>query len=634
MYLENKKYVQVSIRNSVVSEGNTRMTFRDGISFLTEYVARPGAAFLLSNLTVDKIRQDTDPVNCIAGDEWSEENVQIWTNQSMPTPEISGDFMVSLARDLDVNKQRHHEPQELLKTYTKPRTIVLYLHNARPISISESKDPNASGGFRAVYCPCVSGNPALLFEPENTNREDYPKVSFGEAIQKKIPATTKSHSHIVTNSVLSLKFSEEGIPSDAIVTDMYSDIHFQIHGYYFSFDVKLGNRKKSLESSSKYYNRHDWDLTRSCDFDRDLPLPLSETQLWQFVLRLGRTTQYKYWTDSKEDYFSLRDFRVTRKVEIPFTDNVKLYTNGIGEPAASNGSNFVIPAIESLLDAAGIRDFYEVDKDGDLGNVSVNSIMTDESAEFRVKLKTLAIASSTFIKFDSASNTFIASSLERSRKKISTEIPFKCFILENNIYSFSMQTPMKDQVYSGLEISYGKNIATGKYEHRILVNESGVSHDGENYPIPLTDEDLKWHNLQGMLGKNSGNGINNLKSIENEWIKDKEGAERAAYTYLSWCCSPIRTAQIKCFAPLLSELASCVDIGEFVWFVLPGYPEEKMKETSWMVTAIAHNLDSNIVTLSLLEKWNDHIPLEGYILTEKDRNYINTENEQHIKLEE
>jgi hypothetical protein len=347
------------------------------------------------------------------------------------------------------------------------------------------------------------------------------------------------------------------------------------------------------------------------------------------LLYFGRSYRPLWNANATPDFFSLRGMKIKRSVNFPFKDNLKLYTSNRGESdsaAHSFPESYVVQAANSLLRAANIP-LYAAKAIGELKQTPVRHVMTDESAELRAKLKTLAIASSTIIKFNSVDYELRVIPLEKETQKTAAQIPLNCLALEGNMYSFSMQTSMKDQIYSGLEILYGKNIATGKYERRILVTENGIEHDEDESSLPITN--LEWDKLFSRLAKNSNNGINNLASIENEWITNREGAERAAYTYLSWCCSPLYAAQIKCVRQLLP---SEVDIGEFVKLKLPNYPA-KMENTTWMVTAISDDLDSPITTISLLETWNAKESPKGYLLTE-NRDFLNLENDNHIKLEE
>jgi hypothetical protein len=315
------------------------------------------------------------------------------------------------------------------------------------------------------------------------------------------------------------------------------------------------------------------------------------------------------------------------KMRLPLSDDTKLYSTRINSlQTNASGATFVMLALDSLIEKAELLKFCKVDSErfDAPPDMEVNTIISNENATFRDKLRTLAIASSTLVKMDPATEQLIVSSIERSQKPKRTEIKLECLLLQNNIYSFSMQSPMKDKIYSAIEISYCKNFATGEYEHKILVSGKGIMHDGESSGNTAETEKLEWTALCDQLNKNAESGIINTKCIENEWLRDKEGAERAAYSCLSWCCSPLRKAQIKCVRN--GSLPDDVDIGKFVYFSLPGYPD-KLGNTTWLVTGMTDNLDSRIVTIDLLEAWNMPSPLAGeYILTE-DRELINTENE-------
>jgi hypothetical protein len=60
-----------------------------------------------------------------------------------------------------------------------------------------------------------------------------------------------------------------------------------------------------------------------------------------------------------------------------------------------------------------------------------------------------------------------------------------------------------------------------------------------------------------------------------------------------------------------------------------------MAKTAWMVTAITDDLDSFITTIKLLEAWNmEACAPKRYMLTERDRDYINAEDGRHLMLED
>jgi hypothetical protein len=514
--------------------------------------------------------------------------------------------------------------------------------------------------FDAGTYGLTSGSPNLFLQqseeqmsPENSTC--YPTFSSSpETIDSWIHNIYYPEKAYTVKLAFWIKFPEIKLPEKAELLFVKPMFHFAFDAYEFEYHFRIGDSTKrfvdDLFQRCRSGELSDTPYPRTCVTAKltsngfsvaEDNILFSYSQFFRFefiaqrmhlqlLIENGYGHVYKDidiedYIDYEPDYFRFYRLKLERRVEFPYTEDIKLYTKSEGS-SNTNGTDFVIPAIKSLLDSVEYGHPYKVIQDGELSSISLGTMLTDETTEFRGKLKTLAIASSTFIRFDSLQNAFLVSSLEEQYRKEAVPIPLDCFVLENNMYSFAMQTPMKDQIYSALEISYGKNIATGKFEHRILVNVHGIEHDGSPSPLPNS----KWDNLKMQLIKNSNNGINNLKSIENEWIQDKKGAESAAYNYLSWCCAPLYTAKIKCITQLMLE---SIDIGSFVWFDLKKYPS-RLKQTVWIVTAISEDLDSRVSTISLLETWNaKNVPAESSLLTE-DRNHINAEDGQHIKLEE
>jgi len=329
-----------------------------------------------------------------------------------------------------------------------------------------------------------------------------------------------------------------------------------------------------------------------------------------------------------EQYFYLYGLRLWRKVKIPFVD-LKLYAKGVPSSVSlTQNGQYVIPAIRSLLTAAK-QGGYNVEADGQLNTPEVNSMLgSNETAEFRDKLKTLALASSVCVKFyPEQDSKILVSSLEEQNMDI-VNISMQCVLEENNTYSFAMETPMKDQIYSGLQISWGKDCVTGEYRHKILVNELGVWHD-ETLCAPVTS--FKWSELIDQLAKNSNNGIQSLKTLENEWVKDIKGAESMAYNCLRWCCAPLRRAEIKLVRFLMP---AGIDIGKFVSLSLDGYPE-KLARTAWLVTGITDDLDSHVTTVKMQEAWNIKASAPTKYILQEDRSYINTEDlEGRLRMED
>jgi hypothetical protein len=640
---ELNKYVQVSFVNGVTSDDKTKITFVKDTSEAVIKAVSPanlGGPMLVLRAIAMELRKDFPPVNCIAGENLNEENVQVWTDKIIPKGAhlTALSSAVQLGRDPDVNKQREHDTLFPLRLNDKPQDLIIQLEDF-PIGISLGQSTSKTTLVATDTNPRAHGNPGLFLDTSqyHVGRQIYPTVSLDADYiaaynQGSIPGP------FLTNSAFLLEFPEyKLLTSEAMVPYMEIGVNCAYGGHIINLFFSVGKEEANYQQTqfSLVTNNVQWIET---DFNNQkfnlkrvyLPTPqlFSDTRYGKLTLYLGRANIN---SDNRADWFELRRVRVMRKVRFPYSDNVKLYASPPSHKANGENENQkpMIPALEDLLKE--VNSDYTARAEGNLDNTAVNCVMTDESAEFRAKLKTLAIASSAFVKFGKASKEFIASPLNLKTSQTETkEIPLKCLILENNFYSFSTRTPMKDQIYSGLEFCYGKNTATGKYEHRILIDAAGVSCDGElSAPVAAGPE---WEALNDRLGRNSANGINNLKSIENEWVRDREGAERAAYTYLSWCCAPLCTAQIKCVKQLLP---GDVDIGAFISLgQLPREYPSKLREIVWLVTAIDDNLDSHVATVSLLETWNaKRPPAERYILTESGSRINAEENERHFKME-
>jgi hypothetical protein len=212
---------------------------------------------------------------------------------------------------------------------------------------------------------------------------------------------------------------------------------------------------------------------------------------------------------------------------------------------------------------------------------------------------------------------------------IPTLIGLEAFVLENNRYDFEMESPDRNDILSGVLVSWGKNIETGNYEHSFSVDSQGIYIDGE--AISGGGElklGAKWESVLHQLGENSNANIRAFKSLDTDWIMNQQGAEVMAYNYLLWNCAPLRKAQAKCITPVLRPL----DIGSFVSFDLPGYPP-KFSQTAWVITGKQDDLDGMVTTFELLEVWNmPVIAPNRFLLLEDDRN-IFMETGEKIKLE-
>ncbi|MDR0517201.1 MAG: hypothetical protein LBH25_09185 [Fibromonadaceae bacterium] len=648
--VEFKHVVHISYEScQVLSPDKTKITFIDK----GREIKATEQGYMLSVLRsdADLIKGQTppeEPVNCLVGDYSDPETAQVWNTQANG----EGGFITDLGRLIKVSYQHINSHVTII---TPPRLLFFTLEDY-PESITETGDQinkddmqsfsDKFGGLwnlsesRYLNSPFISGDSGLfLWNCREGLQPGLGKYTFPTMRLNYSKLVVSLDKHI-SHARFSFKFPELELSQSAVVSGFFMKFFFEISDAYCFDDIfflgdsypKYGTIRRIAGFS---YPSDSQPINFTSDFSKEFaiaeyPTPFSDTQLIHLLVIMGRKDFPK--ENNLKDTFRLYGLKIKREIRMPYDGKFTLYAGG--KPASANAApiadngKYVIPAVESLLVAAGCEG-YGVGNYGKIRDTEVASIISNESADFRAKLKTLAIASSTLIKFDIKEEKFIASSLEKGFIAEPVPIPLECLLLQNNFYSFSMQTPMKDQVYSGLQISWGKNIATGKYEHIMLVNEYGISHDGEN-PFKPSEENSDWAALILRLEKNADGGISNLKSMENEWIRSREGAERTVLVHLQWCCTPLRKAQIKCVKN--EHFPSELDIGKLACLDLPGYPP-KMAETAWLVTAMTDDLDLNITTIGLLEAPDIKASAGNYLLLE-NRDYINFENGIHIKLED
>jgi hypothetical protein len=311
---------------------------------------------------------------------------------------------------------------------------------------------------------------------------------------------------------------------------------------------------------------------------------------------------------------------------MPFND-CKLYARGNLTASDSSSGKSIIPSVTGLLNAAQARD-YEVKDIGDLSETEYGSILSNEAVKFRDKLKELACESATLVKLNPIKAEFMVKSVSREFDHITRVIPLNAILLENNLYSFNMESSHRDDILSGILLSWGKNPETGKYEHSLSFDILGLFKDGEQLNMEGSVVGAeKWESVRAQLARNERS---NVASMESKWVMDWEGAELMAYNYLCWNCASLRKAQLRCILPVLREQG--FDIGDFVFFDLPGYPP-KLEETAWVITGKHDDLDKMISTLELLECWNMRASSPDRFLLLESGGSILTEAAQNIKLE-
>jgi len=325
-------------------------------------------------------------------------------------------------------------------------------------------------------------------------------------------------------------------------------------------------------------------------------------------------------------------FRLDISAQYPL-DIKNLYVSGKLRTQSSAGDSetglTVKPVVETLLAMGGIKG--TVSEVGGIDGLCYGRVINREAFALRDKLRSLAAESATLIRFNpKASEIFISDvSLEKDIDPVF--IPLSVFLLENNVYSFKMETSEISEILYAVAIHWGKDIETDKYMHTLSVAEAKITQDG--YETEPYIEREKWSAVFGKMSQKSSRGIGTSKSVDAEWITNWEAAEKFAYNLLRWNCAVLRKANARLIFPELEGLGKTVDIGTFVSFALPGYPE-KFSKTTWVVTGRHDDLDSFVTILELLEVSDlSATPPNRYLLLEDGANLL-YEDGGKIKLED
>jgi len=257
-----------------------------------------------------------------------------------------------------------------------------------------------------------------------------------------------------------------------------------------------------------------------------------------------------------------------------------------------------------------------------------------EAFSLRDKLRSLAAESATLIRFNQNDKEIFLSDVSLENDGIvPVFIPLSAFLLDNNFYSFRTESPEKSELLSGVDIHWGKDMETDKYVHTLSVALSNITCDGESASQFFVDE-TKWKSVFERLDQNDARGLGTIKSVDSEWITSWEAAEKFAYNLLRWNSARLRKANARLIFPVLESLEKNVDIGTFVSFALPGYPE-KFSKTAWVVTGRHDDMDSMVTTLELLEASDlpAAAPPGRYLLLENGGNLLH-EGGEKFKLED
>jgi hypothetical protein len=613
------------LQKDIMSDGRLILTNRGSI--------KTGTAFW-PHLSPDA----DEPLIYYLGND-NRELIHAWTNmpRNIRIPYSDSGFVVSNDKEREFGIDRpapyvrnHYAGEPFTKTeYNLYGTVEIA---DKPVSVVLNSLQDGEYDFKDRFIS--SGNSIAFLK--NNSCDTYNSYSLSLGYGERY----KSDMSVLRNAFFIFKFPEIDLPSNAKVSrhSLKIRMHLTAHtgtnvldrvlvAYGYNDHARFNNILDIGFSRSSYYNRY---LTQ----ELTTPVELSNMQTGLLSVFLQRGSGFGSQNSDRTFWFSLEGLEINREIIFPLKD-AKLFAGIAPQEISENTdtSNSVIPSIRGLLKAAGMD--CKAEEEGDnITDIEYGLLLQGESAKFRDKLGSLAAASATIVRFDSFSNTFKVKSISRAGEITKHKISPKVLIEKGNIYSFKKQSPHRFDIFTGVEVTWGKNPITGKYENKTLVNKLGIYHNGIYSEQPIYVLEI-WDLLRERLGKNihicSGE---NVKTIENEWIMDKSGAEHFACNYLAWSCAPLLKAEIECITEWLKkENGERFEIGDFVYFHLPGYPD-KLEKTTWIVSAIEDDLDNFTTSLQLLEAWGIEAPAEErYLLLENSGYVLLEEAEKKIELE-
>jgi len=597
---------EVGDQKIVFSEGNKTATFvnRDAIWKLENDISENDPFVIYSSYpitVIDTFRPDRSKETTndyIVGEGANAEFIQAWSSRF-----ASQSLGYELGRSI---LQHNHFAGEAIRKVSdfKSNEAAFSVRNY-PVSLTES----SSGSY--ANSPFVSGSPSFFLEASKNS--------------KNIPLRWDMHPkvfHEQSANTFTFVMQDLNLPSSTQVDYLSVFIRVKIE------DADIPIMRLSVGSITSFiYPQYTGEWERL-----SIPITgkLSATEAQKITLTFINGPLLG---SEKVAQLTLGALQVQLSLKAPF-DEAKLYAKGkIAGSDISNpdSTHSVVSAMYSLLDYANISN-YRVDiinKDK-LSASMYGSIIKNKAIKFRDGLRSLATESATLIKLNPASQSFGIKSISRQFEYAATLIPLNIIVLENNMYDFRMESAYRNDILNGILISWGKNFETGEYEHTLTIDFPGVYKDGKEWDMRDSILGDKWNSVKNQLEKNKAENIGVIKSIDSEWIMDWEGAEIMAYNYLCWNCAPLRKSQVNCIAPLFRVLN--LDIGDFVYIDLPGYPPKFVK-TAWVITGTHDNLDKMITTLELLEVWDmPVIPDDRYLLLEDGGNIL-LESGEKIKLE-
>jgi hypothetical protein len=594
--------VDVSLENATAI-----FTEPESVAYTLDRFIFREAPFNLNMSALTALRHGaSDPDDYVAGEGINAEFVQAWSNCLFLGSEP---MSYSLGRALPASRRSHYSGDKIKKAVDPKANEIEIELTSYPVSLAFG----AIQGNTLLFS--THGNPSFFFDASRNSLDDS-QIAWDE--HPTIECNPRKLYH--PNAGIHVGFPEiSGLPSSAAVVG--SSISYRL--------IRQGSFNLSSGSFYDFIGDGEWHSFPISFISPNHPYPMSGLRRIDISFAAGAPYDHAR-------ILKLGALKLHLKIRMPLGD-AKLYAKGkiAGADFAEPG-NTLIPAVKGLLASANVKG-YSVRKaeGGELSGIEYGHAVSGEAVAMRDKLRSLAAESATLVKFSPAGEELLLKSVSRQFDHETIGIPLNAIALENNIYGFKMESPYRGDILGGISVSWGKDIETGKYGHAFSVEPGGrFSMDGDLWdPSSGLLGGDKWSPVISQLGRNSASGIGIMKSLDADWVANWEGAEIMAYNFLCWNCAPLRKAQLDCITPVLRSLGEEIDIGSFIFFSLPGYPE-KLKRVAWAVTGIHDDLDGKVSSLELLEAWNMPVlPPERFLLLEDGRNIL-LEDGMKIKLED
>jgi len=506
---------------------------------------------------------------------------------------------------------------------------------------AESMVMNAGGLYSQP--PFQSGNPSqLVLSSQNENASgclrvlDHPTIRAFYAQRKFNSKEMDIHGSTFT---FQINLSSPGISGDAKLSSASQKVYLALNyngvkdkiEYTASFRIGSDstpiNLPSSMDGTIKEYKPY---LNGK---------QLSDVLTLTFTFEISAVKNAKI---TSEDCLAVRNISVLyARAEYAVNvkvDEGKLYARG--ELADSFSPDSIVQGENTSVKAAA-GNLLNLAKTsgavaGDSNALPYGTVVKGEASALRDRLRSLAAESATLLRLDRAERKIIAKDISLQSEPDSYPIPLSALVHEG-IYSFSMETPDRSDLLSGIAINWGKDTESGKYAHTYSVSASGyIAKDGKRSGASFIEPD-KWAKVFSRMSQNVNKGIGIIKTIDSEWIASWDAAENMAYNLLRWNSAPMRKAQVRCIFTELGKIkdkdGKPVDIGTFVSLPLPGY-HPKFLETAWIVTGRHDDLDSMVTTLELLEARDLPASPPGLFLLLEDGGNMLLENNDKIKLED